>query len=233
MLYIKENGDARIIRMLADQIVACTSTPGNERGQSTSQHFKAFKGWIGHVTQKLTPWKGRQLMQKSVSQTANPPSSLTSDLDSLKTSPRPSTLPALDIDFTSPEITFPEVDAVFRAAPPSLPNYAKMLEATPAAMPDDTAQAQTQKIMRKATEPIFLRHLKPPPCNKPGPPGVTEILQQLGLDKYVQNFEQNEVDWEVFVNLDPKSMEEIGIETEASREALLEAISQLQKHRPT
>ncbi|XP_075733635.1 uncharacterized protein LOC119176373 isoform X2 [Rhipicephalus microplus] len=227
-----ENGDARIIRMLADQIVACTLTPGNER-QSTSQHFKAFKGWIGHVTQKLTPWKGRQLMQKSVSQTANPPSSLTSDLDSLKTSPRPSTLPALDIDFTSPEITFPEVDAVFRAAPPSLPNYAKMLEATPAAMPDDTAQAQTQKIMRKATEPIFLRHLKPPPCNKPGPPGVTEILQQLGLDKYVQNFEQNEVDWEVFVNLDPKGMEEIGIKTEASREALLEAISQLQKHRPT
>ncbi|XP_075530908.1 ankyrin repeat and SAM domain-containing protein 6-like isoform X11 [Dermacentor variabilis] len=125
--------------------------------------------------------------------------------------------------------TFPEVDTVFRAAPPSLPNYAKMLEATPAAMPDDFTQAHSQKITRRATEPKFLRHLKPPPCIKPEPAGVMSILQQLGLDKYAENFEENEVDWEAFVNLDSKSIEEIGVKTEANREALREAINQLQK----
>ncbi|XP_075530870.1 ankyrin repeat and SAM domain-containing protein 6-like isoform X7 [Dermacentor variabilis] len=164
-----ENGDAKIIRMLADQTVARMSTPtGNVRKQSDSQHLKALK-------------------------------------------------------------TFPEVDTVFRAAPPSLPNYAKMLEATPAAMPDDFTQAHSQKITRRATEPKFLRHLKPPPCIKPEPAGVMSILQQLGLDKYAENFEENEVDWEAFVNLDSKSIEEIGVKTEANREALREAINQLQK----
>ncbi|XP_049525067.1 ankyrin repeat and SAM domain-containing protein 6 isoform X2 [Dermacentor silvarum] len=227
-----ENGDAKIMRILADQTVARMSTPpitGNERTPSDSQHLKALKGWIGHVTQKLTPWKGRQLVQKSVSQAANLPSSLALDLQSLSISPRHNTMPALDISFTSPEITFPEVDTVFRAAPPSLPNYAKMLEATPAAMPDNSTQAHSQKISRRATEPKFLRHLKPPPCIKPGPPGVMSILQQLGLDKYAENFEENEVDWEAFVNLDSKSIEEIGVKTEANREALQEAINQLQK----
>ncbi|KAH7978702.1 hypothetical protein HPB49_006399 [Dermacentor silvarum] len=85
------------------------------------------------------------------------------------------------------------------------------------------------QISRRATEPKFLRHLKPPPCIKPGPPGVMSILQQLGLDKYAENFEENEVDWEAFVNLDSKSIEEIGVKTEANREALQEAINQLQK----
>ncbi|XP_075530862.1 ankyrin repeat and SAM domain-containing protein 6-like isoform X6 [Dermacentor variabilis] len=197
--------------------------------QSDSQHLKALKGWIGHVTQKLTPWKGRQLVQKSASQAANLPSSLALDLQSLSVLPKHNTMPALDISFTSPEITFPEVDTVFRAAPPSLPNYAKMLEATPAAMPDDFTQAHSQKITRRATEPKFLRHLKPPPCIKPEPAGVMSILQQLGLDKYAENFEENEVDWEAFVNLDSKSIEEIGVKTEANREALREAINQLQK----
>ncbi|XP_050050161.1 ankyrin repeat and SAM domain-containing protein 6-like isoform X1 [Dermacentor andersoni] len=225
-----ENGDAKIIRMLADQTVARMSTPtGNVRKQSDSQHLKALKGWIGNVTQKLTPWKGRQLVQKSVSQAANLPSSLALDLQSLSVLPKHNTMPALDISFTSPEITFPEVDTVFRAALPSLPNYEKMLEATPAAMPDNFTQAHSQKITRRAIEPKFLRHLKPPPCIKPEPPGVMSILQQLGLDKYAENFEENEVDWDAFVNLDSKSIEEIGVKTEANREALREAINQLQK----
>lgn len=60
-----------------------------------------------------------------------------------------------------------------------------------------------------------------------------DVLQQLGLDKYAKNFEENEVDWEAFVNLDSKSIEEIGVKTETSREALRDAINQLQKHKPT
>lgn len=58
---------------------------------------------------------------------------------------------------------------------------------------------------------------------------MIDILRRLGLDKYAENFEENEVDWEAFVNLDSKSIQEIGVKTEASREALREAINQLQE----
>ncbi|XP_077502784.1 uncharacterized protein LOC144113535 isoform X3 [Amblyomma americanum] len=230
-----ENGNTKIIQMLADETVAGLSSQlaaETERKTNDSQHLKVLKEWIGSVTQKLTTWRGRQPLLTSIGWAASLPSSLAVDLQSMSTSTTHETVPALDISFTSPETIFPEVDSVFWAAPPSLTNYKKMLEGVQAALPDSAIGTHSQKLTRRAIEPKF-HHLKQPPLTESeSSGGVMSILQALGLGKYARSFEENEVDWEAFVNLDPGSIEAIGVLTGISREVLQEAIYELQKMRP-
>ncbi|KAK8770150.1 hypothetical protein V5799_013386 [Amblyomma americanum] len=230
-----ENGNTKMIQMLADETVAGLSSQlaaETERKTNDSQHLKVLKEWIGSVTQKLTTWRGRQPLLTSIGWAASLPSSLAVDLQSMSTSTTHETVPALDISFTSPETIFPEVDSVFWAAPPSLTNYKKMLEGVQAALPDSAIGTHSQKLTRRAIEPKF-HHLKQPPLTESDSSGgVMSILQALGLGKYARSFEENEVDWEAFVNLDPGSIEAIGVLTGISREVLQEAIYELQKMRP-
>ncbi|XP_077543366.1 uncharacterized protein LOC144155656 isoform X2 [Haemaphysalis longicornis] len=197
-----ENGEAKVIQMLADQIFArfmSSSALENERESSDLQQSKTFKGWIDQLTQKLALRKSRPSLPKSFSQATT----LAQDLESLTDLPKHGVMPALDISFTSPEPTFPEVDAVFSRVPPSFPDYDKMLDMIPAAMPDCPTQINLQKITRRATEPKFLHHLRQPSISR-----LVSAVEQCGDIKKCGTFDEKHT-------LTPRQLEQMGSEPNA------------------
>lgn len=60
---------------------------------------------------------------------------------------------------------------------------------------------------------------------------IEDLLKELHLEKYIDNFKENEVDLEAFVSLNREDINAIGVETIPSKELLLQAIHQLQKER--
>lgn len=58
---------------------------------------------------------------------------------------------------------------------------------------------------------------------------VPELLSQLGLIKYIDVFEQQEIDYQTFLTLSEEDLKEVGISTFGARRKMLLAISDLNK----
>ncbi|KAM8909766.1 bicaudal C homolog 2 isoform 2-T2 [Spinachia spinachia] len=58
---------------------------------------------------------------------------------------------------------------------------------------------------------------------------LAELLSQLGLIKYVDVFEQQEIDYQTFLSLSDEDLKEVGISTFGARRKMLLAISDLNK----
>jgi class 3 adenylate cyclase/tetratricopeptide (TPR) repeat protein len=58
--------------------------------------------------------------------------------------------------------------------------------------------------------------------------GVTKWLKQLGLDKYIEVFAENDIDWEVLPELDQETLKEIGITSAGHRLRILKSARSFQ-----
>lgn len=58
---------------------------------------------------------------------------------------------------------------------------------------------------------------------------LPELLNQLGLIKYIDVFEQQEIDYQTFLTLSDEDLKEVGVSTFGARRKMLLAISDLNK----
>ncbi|MEQ2263236.1 Protein bicaudal C 1-A [Xenotaenia resolanae] len=58
---------------------------------------------------------------------------------------------------------------------------------------------------------------------------LPELLSQLGLIKYIDLFEQQEIDYQTFLTLSDEDLKEVGVSTFGARRKMLLAISDLNK----
>nr|4RQN_A Chain A, Protein bicaudal C homolog 1 [Homo sapiens]4RQN_B Chain B, Protein bicaudal C homolog 1 [Homo sapiens]4RQN_C Chain C, Protein bicaudal C homolog 1 [Homo sapiens] len=60
---------------------------------------------------------------------------------------------------------------------------------------------------------------------------LPELFSKLGLGKYTDVFQQQEIDLQTFLTLTDQDLKELGITTFGAREKMLLAISELNKNR--
>ncbi|CAG06251.1 unnamed protein product, partial [Tetraodon nigroviridis] len=58
---------------------------------------------------------------------------------------------------------------------------------------------------------------------------LPELLSQLGLMKYIDIFEQQEIDYQTFLTLSDEDLKEVGVFTFGARRKMLLAIAELNK----